>query len=411
MMILMNTLSTPLPPAQIRSIVRMLLCFLPLVGMGIDLIAPSLPAMSHALHISPMLAKDLIAIYLLGLLAGTFLSGILSDAWGRRYLMCGGFSLLAIVSILPPIWPHPATLLISRLLQGVAIGTFTVLIRSVVTDLLAKEALLRTASWIATMWGIGPIIGPMIGGYLQVYIGWQANFLFFAVYGLIGAIACIGWLPETHHRRTAFSFKRIKNNFAIILPNRVFVSISLLMGCLYAVLIIFNALAPFFIQKELGYSPIFFGRAAFVLGIIFLCGTFYCRILVKRFTPQQILSKSLPIVLSIAVFGILLAYQNHTVWSILIPSAFLFFFCGVLYPTCMGANMNMFRELAGSAGAIVTLINLFVTTSSGFLSSFISAYSAKPIAYVSTGFILLGWLVYSRATRRVDSKPATEITG
>ncbi|MBY0377958.1 MAG: MFS transporter [Gammaproteobacteria bacterium] len=395
----MNALSASLSPAKIRSIVVMLLCFLPLVGMGIDLIAPSLPAISHALHISPMLAKDLIAVYLLGLMAGTFLSGILSDAWGRRYLMCGGFSLLAIVSILPPLWPHPATLLISRLLQGFAIGTFTVLIRSVVTDLLAKEALLRTASWIATMWGIGPIIGPMIGGYLQVYIGWQANFLFFAAYGLIGAIACIGWLPETHLHRTAFSFKRIKNNFTIILSNRVFVSISLLMGCLYSVLIIFNALAPFFIQKELGYSPIFFGRAAFVLGIIFLTGTFCCRVLVKQFTPQKILSSCLPIVLVFAVMGILLAYYSHTVWAILIPNAFLFFFCGILYPTCMGANMNMFRELAGSAGAIVTLVNLFVTTNSGFLSSFISAHSAKPIAYASTGFILLGWIVYSWATR------------
>ena len=407
MMILMNTLSAPLPPAQIRSIVRMLLCFLPLVGMGIDLIAPSLPAMSHALHISPMLAKDLIAIYLLGLMVGTFLSGILSDAWGRRYLMCGGFSLLAIVSVLPPLWPHPVILLLSRLLQGFAIGTFSVLIRSVVTDLLAKEALVRTASWIATMWGVGPIIGPIIGGYLQVYIGWQANFLFFAAYGLIGAIACIGWLPETHHRRTVFSFKRIKNNFVIILSNKVFVSISLLMGCFYSVLIVFNTLAPFFIQKELGYSPIFFGRAAFVLGIIFLSGTFCCRVLVKQFTPQKILATSLPIVLVFAILSILVAYSSHTVWTVLVLNAILFFFCGVIYPTCMGANMNMFRELAGSAGAIVTLINLFVTTSSGFLSSFISAHSAKPIAYVSTGFILLGWLVYSRAT---CTKPTTEIT-
>jgi DHA1 family bicyclomycin/chloramphenicol resistance-like MFS transporter len=388
-----------LSEAKTRAIVRMLLCFLPLVGMGIDLIAPSLPAMNRSLHISPMVAKDLIAIYLMGLMAGTFLSGTLSDTWGRRHLMLGGFILLVIVSVLPPLFPYPSVLLLSRLLQGLAIGTFGVLARSVIADLLTGPALLRTASWIATMWGIGPIIGPIIGGYLQVYIGWQANFLFFAVYGLIGAIVCFLWLPETHHKRTAFSLKRIKNNFAILLPHKLFVSISVLIGCLYSTLIIFNTLGPFFIERSLGHSPIFFGHAAFCLGIIFLCGTFCCRILIKNFSSTEILSVGLPAVLLFSVMGVLMSYYSHSIWAILIPTAFLFFANGVLYPTCMGATMSMFKELAGSAGGVTTLINLSVTAGSGFLASMISAQSAKPIAFTSAAFVLIGFVFYTWAIR------------
>ena len=122
-----ETPNIPLSEARTRAVVRMLLCFLPLVGMGIDLIAPSLPAINQALHISPMVAKDFIAIYLVGLMSGTFLSGILSDTWGRRRLMLGGFILLVVVSVIPPLYPYPSILLLSRLLQGLAIGTFGVL--------------------------------------------------------------------------------------------------------------------------------------------------------------------------------------------------------------------------------------------------------------------------------------------
>lgn len=391
--------SASLSDVKIRRIIRMLLCFMPLVGMGIDLIAPSLPAIHQVLHISPMIAKDLIAIYLVGLMSGTFLSGILSDTWGRRRLILSGLTLLVIVSIIPPLYPYPSVLLLSRLLQGLAIGTFGVLTRSIIADLLTGTALLRTASWVATMWGIGPIIGPIIGGYLQVYIGWQACFLFFAAYGFIGTIVCFLWLPETHHRhkRTALSLKRIKNNFAILLPDKIFVSVSVLMGCLYATLIIFNTLGPFFIEKKLGYSPLFFGHAAFYLGLIFLSGTFCCRVLVKYIDPSKILSIGMPIVLIFSLASILITSYSYNAWAILIPTAFLFFSNGVLYPTCMGLTMSMFKELAGSAGGITTLINLSVTMSSGFLASMMSAQSAKPIAYTSAAFIFIGFALYTWA--------------
>ncbi len=406
-----STAHPPLSDSKTRAIIRMLLCFLPLVGMGIDLIAPSLPAINEALHISPMVAKDLIAIYLMGLMAGTFLSGTLSDTWGRRRLMLCGFILLVVVSVIPPLYPYPSVLLLSRLLQGVAIGTFGVLGRSTIADLLTGPALLRTASWIATMWGIGPIIGPIIGGYLQVYIGWQACFLFFAAYGLIGAIVCFLWLPETHHKhkRSNFSLKRIKNNFAILLSDKLFVSVSVLMGCLYSVVVVFNTLGPFFIETTLGHSPIFFGHAAFCLGIVFLCGTFCCRVLVKYFDPQKIVSTGLPIVLLFSFLDVLMSYYSHSVLAILIPTAFLFFANGVLYPTCMGITMRMFKELAGSAGGVTTLINLSVTMGSGFLVSIISAQSAKPIAYASAAFILLGFIFYGWAKRSKDpSQGVTE---
>jgi len=60
------TQTLPLGPTRINLIVLTILGLSPLVGMGIDLITPSLPAISQDLAVSNTVTKNLIAIYLLG---------------------------------------------------------------------------------------------------------------------------------------------------------------------------------------------------------------------------------------------------------------------------------------------------------------------------------------------------------
>ena len=118
------------------------------------------------------------------------------------------------------------------------------------------------------------------------------------------------------------------------------------------------------------------------------------------------MSVGLPAVLLFAILGVLMSYYSHSIWAILIPTGFLFFANGVLYPTCMGATMSMFKELAGSAGGITTLINLSVTAGSGFLASMISVQSSKSIAFTSAAFVVIGFIFYSWAIRTKEPAQA-----
>jgi MFS family permease len=111
---------------HIRLILIAILSLYPLVGMGIDLIAPSLPAISHDLNTSDSFSKNLITLYLLSYMLGNFLIGFVSDALGRRKPMLFGFLIFMIVSILPAILSAPLLLLIVRFLQGFTIAAFAV---------------------------------------------------------------------------------------------------------------------------------------------------------------------------------------------------------------------------------------------------------------------------------------------
>ena len=59
--------------------------------MGTDIYVPSLPAISHAFHISTTLAQTSVAIYILGYGVGQLIVGPISDHYGRRPIVIIGF--------------------------------------------------------------------------------------------------------------------------------------------------------------------------------------------------------------------------------------------------------------------------------------------------------------------------------
>lgn len=388
-------MSSKLSAQRTNVIVFIILGLFPLVGMGIDLIAPSLPTISHSLQVSNTLSKNLITIYLVGFALNNFFVGFLSDAWGRRKLAVSGLALSVVASLLPTIFPNIYILLLARLLQGMGIAAFGVLSRAIFTDILAPEKLARIAARIAMMWGIGPIIGPVIGGYLQYYFNWQACFYFYALFSFVGFVALFFFLPETHANPRPLNLKKIKTDFKSIITHRLFMGLVIKMGLSYSLLIVFSTLGPFFIQTELGHSSIYFGHVALCLGLVFLAGTFACRHLIERFQQEKILLFALIVFLLIAGVGLFAALlDNQSIWILLITSLFMFFACGIIYPTAMGKNLVLFRHLSGSGAAVMSLINILISSLTAFGTSFVHATSSISIIALYFGIMLLIGVCY-----------------
>lgn len=390
-----KTMPLCLCPQAITRILLLIFILYPLVGMGVDLISPSLPAMSQDLHISQGYTKNFISIYLLGFALGNFTIGFLSDSLGRRYLLLGGLTAFVLSSLLPTVFQNASVLLLTRFLQGFTIAAFAVLARAIISDILPQERLASVMPIIATMWGIGPIIGPMIGGYLQFYFNWQACFYFFAGLGLIGVMAMAWILPETHFKRQPLNIRQISLNLASIATHRVFMGVVLLMGSSYSLLIVFNTLGPFLIQSGLGYSPLFFGRVALSMGIVFLLATIVCRRCLRQYSPEAMFRFLLPIAMIIAVLGVLAAYLDHRhLFVILLPSYLMFFTCGLLYPSGMLKGVSLFRHLVGSASAMMNLINVLITSLAALCMSFVNASTALPLAWMYFLLIFISTVSY-----------------
>src|SRR3990167_10454126 len=115
-----------------RLMIAMVLLMAPLGGIGIDLYTPSLPAITRHFSVDASLVKLTLSIYLLGLGMGQFVFGFLSDSLGRRRLLLIGMLVYVVISLVMAMSTNIGTLLVFRLLQGLATGAPAVLYRSLI---------------------------------------------------------------------------------------------------------------------------------------------------------------------------------------------------------------------------------------------------------------------------------------
>lgn len=374
---------------------------MPIMGMAIDLVAPSLPAISSSLQVSAQVAKNVISMYLLGYALGNFFAGFLSDAWGRQKILRVNLLAFVVASLLPVIFPRIEILLMARLLQGITLGAVAVVSRAICSDILEPAKLLRLGPLLGAMWGLGPIVGPIIGGYLQYYFNWQAGFIFFAIIASLASIAVWLIIPETHLQRQPLQILTIKNNFREILSHRFFMGLVFIMGLAYALIIGFNTLGPFLIQRQLHYSPVFFGHIAFGLGWCFLIATFICRHLLKTYTAEVIYFWIISLFTTVSILGLILSYFfSSSIILITLVSALMFFAAGFIFPLSMGKGLSLFRHIAGSASATMYLINILITSLVAFLISFIQIRSAVSLMWIYVGLLSVCSLLYWRMLRK-----------
>ena len=361
-----------LSESKTQWIVWTLLCLMPIIGMCIDLVAPSLPAIAQSFNVANQLAKNVISLYLLGFAFGNFLTGFLIDAFGRQKIIRMALFGFILASLLPIFLHSISCLLFARVLQGLTIGAVSVTLRAICADVLSPEKLTKLGPWFGTMWGIGPVIGPVIGGYLQVYFDWQAGFYFFAIIALIAFAMVFMVIPETHLNRHPLSIMRIKINITEVLKNPVFLAIAALMGLSYSLMILFNVSGPFLIQTILHHSPIFFGHIALYLGLVFVAATFYGRQLLKKHSVEKIWFVGINLSVLVCVLCLIASYFfDESIALTAAITALMFISCGVIFPMSLGKGLSLFRHIAGTATAVMYLVNISITGIVSYFGSFI----------------------------------------
>lgn len=378
-------------------LIWVLLLLGPISGMAVDLIAPSLPGIARSLDISQSMAKNVITTYLLGYAIGSFFAGFLTDAYGRKMLLRVSIFGFVLSSLLPVFFPDEQVVLIARALQGVFIAGQSAVCRATMADILTPSELNKMGTMLGTMWGLGPILGPVLGGYFQHYLGWQAGFVFLAIMSFVLFIAVMIVMPETHLNPRPLRLKTAQSDMREILRSRAFMGLVVIMGLAYSLLIIFNTLGPFLIQKKLGFSASYYGKFALALGCVFLISTMVCRGLLKKYSILQLIYVGLYMFLALTLVAVGFAYFFPVnIYFIGIASSIVFFMTGFVFPMAMGLGIGMFRHTAGTASSVMFLFNVLITTLVAFISSFYHIDSAIPLIWayiiVQIAIVIIYWL-------------------
>ncbi|ODN41751.1 hypothetical protein BGC07_00575 [Piscirickettsia litoralis] len=114
-----------------------------------------------------------------------------------------------------------------------------------------------------------------------------------------------------------------------------------------ASIFLFNTVGPFLIQNKMGYSAISFGYMALIVGAAYATGALGSRFFDKSH-PAQIIFFNISMLLIGSITMTLWSWLAPlNLLSLIIPSCFLAFVCGMIYPALITLMFRPFPEHTG----------------------------------------------------------------
>ncbi|MGP6170026.1 multidrug effflux MFS transporter [Microbacterium sp. A196] len=382
--------------------------------LATDIYLPAMPVMAADLQTDALWIQTTLSAFILGMAAGQLCLGPLSDAVGRRWLLIGGSAIALIATVLVALAPNVEMLIIWRVLQGIGSAAGVVIGRAIVSDLADEENTARAFSILGLIGGVGPIIGPPVGGLILGWAAWPVIFWILAALCLIALLGVILLVPETlpAQNRVSGGLPAFFRSTAGLLNDRTFLSATLMMCFAVGATFAYIAASPFVIQTILGFDAMSYTIIFAINGIgLTLSGAIAAKT-VGRVSETTLCRFGLSaLTLGGTILLLATVFDAFTAWLVL-PALFLI-------PTGMGAVfgpgtalvIRNARRTAGTAMALLGCGQFIFGSIAAPLGGVGGATESLPVALVIviSGAIALGLVQWLTATRSLDSRNTAEV--
>lgn len=179
--------------------VALLAMMLASVAFSIDAMLPALPQIG--LELSPERVENaplIISMFLLGLGIGTFFTGPLSDAFGRKPVLLIFSGLFISGAAIAWLSVSFETVLAARVLQGLGAAGPRVISNAIARDRFQGRQMAQVMSVVMMIFVLVPAVAPLLGAFIMEWTGWRGVFFAFIAFGAFYAAWMMLRLPETH---------------------------------------------------------------------------------------------------------------------------------------------------------------------------------------------------------------------
>jgi DHA1 family bicyclomycin/chloramphenicol resistance-like MFS transporter len=336
-----------------------------LAPLAMDIYLVSMPSMTGALDASAEEVQLTLSVYMYGWGIAQLAVGPASDRWGRRPVLVAGLILVVLASTACALVRDAPSLVTARFFQAVGVAAVFVVPRAVVRDLYSAERAGRMLSLLGMILSVSPIVAPLLGSYLHVWLGWQANFAFVAAYAAL-ALAFSGMrLPETLKTPDprALEPRAMAANFATLLRSRRFVGYLLVAGFASGGLFAFLAGSSFVFVSVLGAGEQGFAMLFGAAMIGNLVGGFLASRSVMRLGIDGLLRISTAVMLAsgVALAALAWAGVDHPAAIVVPMFVFMMSFTASMPQATAGA-LTPFPKIAGAASSLLSFCQFLIAS-------------------------------------------------
>jgi EmrB/QacA subfamily drug resistance transporter len=141
--------------------------------------------------------------FLLTQTATTVVFGKLSDIYGRKPIVLFGIAVFLVSSLLAGFaWSMPS-MIAFRLLQGIGAGAIQPVAMTIVGDLFPGRERGKVQGYLASVWALSAVIGPLLGSFIIHSLPWAWVFWINIPVGILAGFGFIRFLHEEKQTRTA----------------------------------------------------------------------------------------------------------------------------------------------------------------------------------------------------------------
>jgi DHA1 family tetracycline resistance protein-like MFS transporter len=372
-----------------------------------DPTSPSFMLFAYTHQMQLILAGAVAAITGLMTFIAAPIMGELSDIYGRKKLLLLGVSIMAISQVVFGIGILTSSLtvlFISRIINGLAGGNISI-VQASIADISEPHERAKNFGLIGAAFGMGFIIGPVLGGYLAHLTGNPSVPFFFAGFlGLINTLSVYFLLEETKRdvNKTVHSITMLKavRNLRSAFTDK---EVSYLYSTSFfyvAGFTFFTSFTGIYLVHKFALSEAALGSYFGAIGIwIVITQGFILRVITKYYNERQILRVAMPIVaLSITsmTFVPSMLYAYALLPLIAIPQGLSMASIGALISKSVGKDKQ--GAALGINGSLSALNQGLIPAIAGVLT----AYTAVWIPFIFAGAsIITAWRVLQKHSHKL----------
>lgn len=348
------------------------------IAFSIDAMLPALPAIADDIAPGGVAQAALVmTFFVIGMGAGTFFTGPLSDAIGRKPVVYFGLAVYALGAVLSWVAPTLELMLAARIVQGLGAAGPRVVSAAIIRDLYSGRAMASILSLTMMVFLLVPAIAPLLGQIITDAAGWRAIFPSFLIFAILLLVWFGNRMTETLPKqdRRPLRWPLIKDSVRQMFAHRT-VRLSILVQTLM-LMILFSVLTMVQPIFEVSFDrvesfPLWFGAIALASGVSSLLnaaivGRFGMRKLVTWALAAQVVTSTVFVFWMIADMPGLFAFYIFWQWGVMFQG-------GLTVANLNAIAMEPMGHIAGMAASVI-----------GAVSTVLGAAMASPVGLMFDG--------------------------